>query len=111
MDSFDCLRCGACCCNPEENRLEGYRDYVEVTQRERELRSRPQLVRRYTVTNAEDQMHMKLIGEEQRCAALLGALGRKVECAIYAYRPRGCRLVEAGDKRCVQYRRERGIGV
>lgn len=111
MDAFDCLRCGACCCNPAENRAESYRDYIAVTPRDRELWSRPHLLRRYTVANAQGELHMKLIGEEQRCAALLGALGKHVECAIYGQRPRGCRRVEPGDKRCLQYRTERQIGV
>jgi Fe-S-cluster containining protein len=110
MHPPDCLRCGACCCNPQENRLEGYRDYIAVTPRDRALWSRPHLLRRYTVTNDRGEVHMKLVGEEQRCAALLGSVGRRVECAIYAQRPRGCRRVEPGDKRCMQDRAEREIG-
>jgi len=39
----------------------------------------------------------------------LGRIGRFVTCAIYGLRPRGCRLIEPGDERCLQYRRERGI--
>ena len=31
--TFDCQTCGACCCNPDENRAERYVDYVEVTER------------------------------------------------------------------------------
>jgi len=111
MNQYDCVRCGACCCNPEENRAEGYVDYIAVTPRDREIWSRPHLLKRYTVENADGELHMKLVGAEQRCAALLGALGRKVECAIYGQRPRGCRRVEPGDKSCLKYRSERRIGV
>jgi hypothetical protein len=36
-------------------------------------------------------------------------MGRHVTRTIYGLRPRGCRLIEPGDERCRQYRRERGI--
>ena len=105
---FDCQKCGACCCNPAENRAEGFRDYVEIAKSEK-LAKKPRHLSRYAVTNDAGVLHLKLIGEEERCAALLGSLGKRVTCAIYDLRPRGCRLVEAGDKRCLQYRRERGL--
>ena len=104
--TFDCQSCGACCCNPDENRAEGYLDYIEVAPGERLLRKR-ELVRRFTVLNARGERHMKLV--EHRCAALLGALGKRVSCRIYPDRLAGCRKVEAGDKRCLQYRAERGL--
>ena len=106
--SFDCQACGACCCNPEENRAESYRDYVEID-RAAKLWKKPQLLQRYTVENDRGQRHLKLIGPEERCAALLGALGKRVSCAIYELRPRGCRQVEAGSAECLRDRRERGI--
>ena len=106
--SFDCQRCGACCCNPAENRAEGYREYVLVEPGSRLLRRR-QLLHRYTVLNDRGERHLKLAGEEQRCAALEGAPGRRVRCAIYPDRPAGCRRVEAGSARCLEYRAERGI--
>ncbi len=106
--NFDCQSCGACCCNPAENRAEMYFDYVEVGARSA-LARKPELLRRFTVLNARGERHMKLIGKEQRCAALDGELGSSVSCRIYRLRPPGCRKVEAGSKMCLQYRRERGV--
>ena len=106
--TYDCERCGACCCNPAENRAEGYREYVLVEAGSRLLRRR-QLVGRYTVLNEAGERHLKLVGLEERCAALEGALGRRVHCAVYADRPTACRKVEPGSARCLQYRAERGI--
>lgn len=104
----DCQSCGACCTNPDENRLEGFRSYVEVRAGEPLLR-RHELVKRYTVVDGDGVVHLRLDPSE-RCAALVGKLGRRVSCAIYAYRPRGCRLVEAGSPRCLAARAERGLG-
>jgi Fe-S-cluster containining protein len=93
--------------NPDENRAEGFRFYVEVPRGEK-LLGRADLVRRYVVHDEDGAPHVRLDPSE-RCSALLGKLGRRVRCAIYDVRPRGCRLVEAGSARCHQYRRERGI--
>jgi len=108
LEALDCQRCGACCCNPADNRAEGYRDYVEVDRSSRLLK-KPALLQRYAVAGDAGPYHLKLVGAEERCAALLGTLGKRVRCAIYDLRPRGCRLVEPGDKSCLQYRRERGL--
>ena len=105
---LDCQACGACCCNPAENRAEGFDDYVEVEPGAR-LWKKPALLQRYTALNDRGERHLKLFGPEERCAALLGSLGKSVRCSIYAWRPRGCRKVEAGDARCLQSRAERGI--
>lgn len=105
--SLDCQSCGACCTNPEENRREGFRSYVEVASREPLLQKRD-LVKKYCVVDADGIVHLRLDPSE-RCVALLGKLGKRVNCAIYAVRPRGCRLVEAGSPRCLLARRERGI--
>jgi Fe-S-cluster containining protein len=105
---LDCQACGACCCNPDENRAEGYRDYVLVEPGAR-LQRRRNALARYTVLNARGERHLRLVGSEERCAALEGSLGKRVRCAIYEERPSGCRKVEAGSARCLQYRAERGI--
>jgi uncharacterized protein len=105
---LDCQKCGACCCNPAENRAEGFRDYVEIGGGERLAKKQRQL-QKFAVANERGVWHLKLVGAEERCAALHGSLGRHVSCAIYDLRPRGCRLVEAGSKRCLQYREERGL--
>ncbi|RYE92687.1 MAG: YkgJ family cysteine cluster protein [Myxococcales bacterium] len=104
---YDCTTCGACCTNPDENRAEGYVSYVEVD-RDAPLRRRPELMKRFVVLDADGVPHLRL-DPAQRCSALVGKLGRQVNCSIYPYRPRGCRLVEAGSERCLLARRERGI--
>jgi len=104
---FDCVRCGACCCNTERNRAIDYVDYVEVEARDR-LRKRGDLMRKLVVYNEDREAHMKL-DREQRCVALSGTVGEKVACKIYEWRPSGCRRVEAGSRECRRARRERGI--
>lgn len=105
---YDCMSCGACCTNPDENRAEGFVSYVEV-QTDSTIWKKTDLVKRYVVRDADGVPHLRL-DPSQRCAALVGKLGQRVSCAIYAHRQRGCRLVEAGSVRCEQARRERGIG-
>jgi uncharacterized protein len=103
----DCLTCGACCTSPDENRREGFVDYVEVAAGS-ELLRRDDHRKRFVVFNAQGMPHMRM-DAAHRCAALNGRLGVRVRCVVYAYRPRACRLVQPGDRRCVQYRRERGM--
>lgn len=105
---FDCQSCGACCCNTDENREERYVDYVQVTARS-PLSKSPALLRRLTVLNAKGERHMRLVGRDQRCAALEGELGVRVACAIHDLRPASCRRVQPGSKECRRDRRERGI--
>lgn len=107
MPTYDCVTCGACCTNPDENRREGFRFYVEVAAGEPLLKKR-ELLKKYTVVDGDGVVHLRLDPSE-RCVALLGKLGKRVSCAIYAVRPRGCRLVEAGSPRCLLAREERGI--
>lgn len=106
--SLDCTRCGACCCNPDENRAEGTVVYVEVTARDAILRH-PQAVARYVVRGDDGRAHLRL-DAGQRCAGLRGALGRSVRCELYALRPAACRRVEAGSPECLRARQERGVG-
>ena len=106
--TFDCRTCGACCCNTDENRAEGFLDYVEVPRRSA-LARHPRLLRKLTVLNDRGERHMKLRGSNQRCVALEGQLGVRVTCAIYELRPAGCRRVEPGSRECRRDRRERGI--
>lgn len=104
---YDCQACGACCTNPDENRRERFVDYVEVAPAS-PLLADPDRRKRYVVFNADGRPHLRL-DPSGRCAALRGPLGARVRCAIYADRPRGCRLVEPGSVRCLQARRERGL--
>ncbi|HMQ22924.1 MAG TPA: YkgJ family cysteine cluster protein [Planctomycetota bacterium] len=105
--TFDCQTCGACCCNSDENRAEGYPWYVEV-EADSKLLARADLQRRYVVFDPDAVPHLRL-DADGRCAALLGRLGNKVRCSIYAQRPRGCRRVQPGDAACRRARRERGL--
>ena len=108
MTTPACQACGACCTNPDVNRGEGSVAYVTVARDER-LWSRADLVRRFVVVGADGEAHLRL-DPSGRCAALVGPLGRRVKCAIYAVRPRPCRTVQPGDGDCVRARRERQIG-
>lgn len=104
---YDCVTCGACCCNPDENREIGYIDYIEVDPHDR-IMKKPDLVRRLVVLDDDLVPHMRL-SQHQRCAALTGRLGEKALCSVYQDRPSVCREFTAGSKRCKQYRIERGI--
>jgi Fe-S-cluster containining protein len=106
--TFDCQACGACCCNPAENRAEHYRDYVLIEPGARLLR-RLRILDRFTVENSRRERHLKLVGDEERCAALEGKLGSRVRCAIYRDRPAGCRRIDPGSARCLTARAERQI--
>lgn len=108
MPGYDCTACGACCCNPLENRAEGFAYYVEIDDSDSRLLRRDELRKRYVVTDSQGVPHLRL-DPSGRCAALRGKLGRSVRCDVYADRPRGCRLVEPGTPRCLQARREMGI--
>ena len=106
---YDCVTCGACCCNPNDNRELSYIDYIEIESDDRILK-KPNLLRRLVVLDNNLVPHMKL-DRYQRCAALTGRLGQRVACGIYADRPASCHSFVAGSRRCKQYRRDRGIDV
>ena len=103
---YDCVSCGACCMNPDENKAEGYRWYVEV--RDTKLLDKPDLRKRHVVYDDHGVPHLRL-DPSGRCTALVGKIGRRATCSIYELRPKGCRMLEPGDARCLQARRERGI--
>jgi Fe-S-cluster containining protein len=104
---YDCTRCGACCCNLEQNRQLGFIEYVPLDPDDALLR-KPKLVRRFVVYNERDEPHMRL-DREQRCAALRGEVGRSVECSIYPDRPGVCRRLQPGSAGCLKSRAERGL--
>jgi Fe-S-cluster containining protein len=106
--ALDCQRCGACCCNPDENRAEGFAFYVEIDDPRSRLLAKPDLRKRFVVLDDGGVPHLRL-DPSGRCAALRGPLGKWVSYAVYPDRPRGCRKVEPGSERCFQARRERGI--
>jgi len=105
--SFDCQRCGACCCNPRENREEGFLDWVEI-ESDAPLLRRRQLASRLVTRGRDGRPHLRL-DARQRCSALRGEVGARVHCEIYPLRPRACHKVTAGSPRCLQYREEFGI--
>lgn len=105
----DCQRCGACCCNRDENRREGVTFYVEIDDPRSRLLTRDDLRKRFTVLDENEVPHLRL-DPSGRCAALVGRLGLDVRCVVYADRPRGCRLVTAGTPECLEARRQRGVG-
>jgi hypothetical protein len=104
---YDCVTCGACCYNPDDNRELEYVDYVEIDPHER-IMKRPHLVRRLVVLDSKLRPHMRL-SHLHRCAALTGRLGEKVGCSIYLDRPQMCRDFDAGSKDCIKHRKQRGI--
>jgi Fe-S-cluster containining protein len=104
---YDCVTCGACCYNPDENTEIGYIDYIDIDPFD-PIMKQPELVRRLVVLDDNLEPHMRL-SHLGRCAALSGQLGKKVGCTIYHHRPDSCRRFSAGSKRCQQYRKERGI--
>jgi hypothetical protein len=101
------MRCGACCANTDENRAEGFRDYVQVFPKDALWRRRD-VLQVFAVRNAQGEVHLKL-DAEQKCVALDGALGERVQCRIYTLRPGVCRKVQAGSEECRRARAERGI--
>ena len=94
-EGFDCLRCGACCVLPDENRREEVWAWVEVDT-DAPLLKRQHVVARHVVRDEAGKLHLRL-DDRGRCSALRGRLGQSVRCDIYEVRPRGCRRVEAGD--------------
>jgi Fe-S-cluster containining protein len=93
--------------NPDENRAEGYKWYLEV--RDTKLLQKPELVKKLVVYDPNGVPHLRLDPQTERCVALGGKIGKRVHCTIYSLRPKGCRMLEAGEPRCLQARRERGI--
>jgi Fe-S-cluster containining protein len=105
---YNCVTCGACCCNPDQNRAIEYREYIEVGKRDA-IRKNAELMKKLTFVNDKGEIHMRLVGVNQRCCALEGRIGRAVSCSIYELRPAVCRRVKPGDEWCVKVRVERGI--
>jgi Fe-S-cluster containining protein len=107
VSALDCVTCGACCRNPAENRAEGYLWYLPVE--ETQLLSKRDLVKKHVVRDPSGAPHLRL-DPSGRCTALVGRIGERVRCTIYALRPKGCRMLQPGDPRCLQARAEQGIG-
>lgn len=109
MAFFDCMSCGACCCNTARNRALGTHAYIEVSREDRLYREDRALLRTLATRNDQGTYHLRLVEQEERCVALEGDLGENVRCRIYPLRPSGCRAVESGDEECLKARRQFGF--
>ncbi len=110
MRRYDCQTCGACCCNTERNRSIANWEYIEVKRTERLYRLHREQLKVLGFRNERGLWHMRLVGDEQRCAALDGKIGVRVACTIYATRPHGCKNVQPGDDECMQARHSHRVG-
>lgn len=111
MSELDCERCGACCANLPQNVAEGFFDWVEIEDGAPLLR-RADLVRKLVRYDQAGAPHLRLVssgGSPPACAALRGALGKRVSCSIYHLRPRPCRTVQPGDGSCLEARAQHGL--
>jgi Fe-S-cluster containining protein len=89
-----CRSCGACCSYSA--------DWPRFS-----LESDDQLARIAPALIAEDESGMRCTGD--RCAALVGVVGRSTSCAIYPVRPDVCVACIPGDAACLQARRHFGL--
>jgi Fe-S-cluster containining protein len=108
MTELDCQACGACCVNLPSNVAEGFGSWVEIAADDAILRRRD--LQKLVVRDAGGVPHLRL-APDGRCAALRGALGRRVRCTIYRDRPSPCRTVQPGDRLCERYRREHALTI
>jgi len=98
--ALDCLECGACC-------RSGY-DAVPAGARATIARRHPELV----VARGEAfDLRRVTVGDEDRCAALEGALAGPYRCAVYESRPAACSDLSAGSAACLTARRRVGLSV
>jgi Fe-S-cluster containining protein len=85
---FNCLACGACC---------AYLDSWPVFIGDGDGAGIPdELI---------DFEHQRMLCHGNRCAALVGELGNRAACSVYAQRPLVCREFQAGSEDCVMVRR------
>jgi Fe-S-cluster containining protein len=94
-----CQRCGACCAS--------FRVDFSVHETESEGGRVPD-----ALADALNGRICRLRGTDHahpRCAALTGAVGQRVACGIYEWRPSPCRELEAGSDACLRARARHGI--
>ena len=94
QDDDICRSCGACCSYSA--------DWPRFS-----LESEAQLARIPPALIAENEGGMRCRGD--RCAALVGVVGRATACAIYPVRPDVCVACLPGDAACVQARHHYGL--
>jgi len=49
--------------------------------------------------------HGKMLCHGKRCAALVGEIGGRAQCSVYAHRPLVCREFQPGSEDCLMVRR------
>jgi uncharacterized protein len=94
QDAIDCRTCGACCSYSA--------DWPRLS-----LESDAHIARIPREFIAEGERAIRCKGD--RCAALVGVVGERTSCAIYALRPDVCRTCSPGDAECLQARRHFGL--
>jgi uncharacterized protein len=101
MDDNPCTRCGACCAS--------FRVDFSVHQLQSMGGSVPDGL---TVEVNDSLCRMRGTDHQNvRCAALTGAVGDKVACGIYEWRPNPCHELEAGSQACNAARLRHGLTV
>jgi Fe-S-cluster containining protein len=86
--SFDCLSCGACC---------AYSDSWPTFIGDRDGEGIPdELI---------DSEHGRMLCHGNRCSALVGEIGSRTQCSIYANRPLVCREFQPWSDDCKMVRR------
>ena len=86
--AFDCLSCGVCCaCSESWPAFIGDGDGAGIPD------------------EFIDFDHERMLCFGDRCSALVGEIGRRVECSVYPDRPLVCREFQPGSQDCVMVRR------
>jgi len=92
--AFDCRTCGACCSYSAEWPRLSLESEAHIARIPREFID-------------EGGRGMRCTGN--RCAALVGVVGKATQCAVYAVRPDVCRTCSRGDPECLEARRHFGL--
>lgn len=82
MSDPRCLVCGACCTVPSPNPRDWPRWWLDEP----------------PTQDLPDGTRVTVVGT--RCEALVGEVGRRVACGVYAIRPACCRRFEVGSEDC-----------
>lgn len=98
-DPGPCIACGACCA--------AFRVDFSVHELDEHGGAVPA-----GLAVALNERLMRLRGTDHqppRCAALVGRVGKQVQCGIYAERPGPCRELEPGGDACRRARARHGL--
>jgi len=88
LTALDCLACGACCAYSESwPAFIGDGDANGIPQE--------------FIDADEGRMRC----HDKRCSALVGEIGKRAHCRVYAHRPLVCREFQPGSDDCVMVRR------